>query len=240
MLRKKKKAEKSSASQFLLTFIFCFLCCFQVSPFSSYKPAELSKGVVGVLSFNHSSHLAAKQDVPTHVDLPFWSLLLGAALNRLGSGLWEKAVMTTSVQKRRPEESKRNCVMSQISSVELFRDIANTRCVKYFICHRTFQENASPLSPWPLQSLLFLLPSSKCYFACQTFLSLLFTSHNISSHFSLKNQSPILLITVYLHHRFISCSLLMSNKILLLCFSYYGCPWWELLDVFNYQKFNLF
>lgn len=68
-----------------------------------------------------------------------------------------------------------------------------------------------------------------------------FTSHYVSSQFSPKNQSPFLSITVFLHHIFTIMFLCWwATKILLLCFSYYGCLHWELLDVFSHQKMNLF
>lgn len=60
----------------------------------------------------------------------------------------------------RPEENKNNCVMSQNSSIMLFRNIANTSRVKHFICHCTFQGNASPFPPGPLQPLPSLAPSA--------------------------------------------------------------------------------
>lgn len=54
----------------MLTFILCFLGALQVPPLCTDEAAQLSKGEVGVLGFDDRSHLAAEQDVATHVDFP--------------------------------------------------------------------------------------------------------------------------------------------------------------------------
>lgn len=67
-------------SEALLTFVFCLLRAFQVSPLCANEAAQLPKREVRVLGFDDCSHLAAEQDVATHVDLPLCTLLLRKAL----------------------------------------------------------------------------------------------------------------------------------------------------------------
>lgn len=54
----------------VLAFILRFLVSLQIPPLGANETAELPEGEVGVPSLDDGPHLAAEQDVSTHVDLP--------------------------------------------------------------------------------------------------------------------------------------------------------------------------